>query len=148
MCLTLQRLRTLETGCGYRVRSFPNLSGVYKIRQSCPRPRFHGSAGTPRRTRQSWRSAARINLSPAELFPGMNSSVKQKRKLFLGRLPTAAAWFHLRGTLIGVSQSRVPGLVKEQIPHSLSPDIEPFKGFSTHELVLQRIKRVTTIGSI
>ena len=28
MRLTLQRLLTLDTGCGYRVRSFPNMSSV------------------------------------------------------------------------------------------------------------------------
>ncbi len=41
MCLTLQRLRTLETGCGYRVRSVPNLSGVCVsklLQQSCFKP--------------------------------------------------------------------------------------------------------------
>ena len=142
MCLTLQRLRTLETGCGYRVRCAPKLytsDGSHSQRHalhtrkhtfscvmpvSCnreeeekrltdtislslaalyvcwvlhmciaslawdtdsvymhihtrsdgvlvriiththicvprtPRPHFHGPAGTPRRTRQSWRSAA------------------------------------------------------------------------------------------
>jgi len=113
MCLTLQRLRTLETGCGYRVRTIPNLSGVcmsiytdkcieYRVFLN-PRPRLHGPAGTPRRTRQTWRSAARLTLSPAELLSGMRTCVKQKRKLFLGRPPAAAAWFHLHGPFNGAS---------------------------------------------
>lgn len=36
VCLTLQRLRTLDTGCGYRVRSVPNLSGVSAYYKSNP----------------------------------------------------------------------------------------------------------------
>lgn len=115
MCLRLQRLRTLDTGCGYRVRSDPNLSGVFcfiEYNKSNPLDHVFTDRQEHRDAHDS-RGALpqRDTLSPAELLPGMASCVKQKRKLFLGRLPAAVAWFHLHGPVIGVSLSRVPGPV-------------------------------------
>jgi len=51
MCLTLQRLRTFETGCGNRVRSVSNSHYKSVCFVNTPRPRLHGPAGTTRRTR-------------------------------------------------------------------------------------------------
>jgi len=55
----------------------------------------------PKRNDKRGALPQRDTLSPAELFPGMASCVNQKRKLFIGHVPAAVAWFHLHGPVIG-----------------------------------------------
>ena len=126
MRLTLQRLLTLDTGCGYRVRSFPNMSSVYTrvytryLTPSTASSRTGSSTETHTTGVALFHNAATFHR--ARRFQECLASVKQKRELFPGLRPAASAWLQLLGTINRLnSLSRGPGLVKEQSPHSLSP---------------------------
>ena len=67
----------------------------------------------------------RDTLSPAELLPGMTSCVKQKRKLFLGRLPAAVAWFGLLRPVIGVSHRGCRDRSGNKVPVPFRQTLKP-----------------------
>lgn len=83
----------------------------------------------------------RGTLSPAELLPGMTSCVKQKRKLFLGRLPAAVAWFGLLRPVIGVSHRGCQDRSGNKVPVPFRQTLKPISSLEhtarqrTHEVL-------------
>lgn len=75
----------------------------------------------------------RDTLSPAELLPGMTSCVKQKRKLFLGRLPAAVAWFGLLRPVIGGSHRGCRDRSGNKVPVPFRQTLKPISSLEhTH----------------
>ena len=97
----------------------------------------------------------RDTLSPAELLPGMTSCVKQKRKLFLGRLPAAVAWFGLLRPVIGVSHRGCRDRSGNKVPVPFRQTLKPISSlenstqvvFVTHNFDSQAIKQASKQAS-